>query len=151
MVLMVFSERFLFMFQAVQTVEQLLDAFAAVMGVFTYLFDLISFKQRAFFGFWDAQAFTEFFDKIYIWQPFSGDYPLQRGDFQGKLFRHPIDIGSIFPDKFLALFAESRHAKALPFRSFQVKTLYMLCTVLAIMRIAFHKIIMLHNQAHILI
>ena len=40
-VLMVFSERFLFMFQAVQTVEQLLDAFAAVIGVFTYLFDLI--------------------------------------------------------------------------------------------------------------
>ena len=45
---------------------------------------------------------------------------------------------SITQDKFLALFAESRHAKALPFRSFQVKTLYMLCTVLAIMRIAFH-------------
>lgn len=38
---MVFSERFLFMFQAVQTVEQLLDEFAAVIGVFTYLFDLI--------------------------------------------------------------------------------------------------------------
>lgn len=38
---MVFSERFLFMFQAVQSAEQLLDAFTAVLGVFTYLFDLI--------------------------------------------------------------------------------------------------------------
>ena len=38
---MVFSERLLFMFQAVQSAEQLLDAFTAVIGVFTYLFDLI--------------------------------------------------------------------------------------------------------------
>lgn len=91
-----------------------------------------------FFRFLGCAGIHRIFDKIYIWQPFSGDHPLQRGDFQGKLFRHPIDIGSIFPDKFLALFAESRHAKALPFRSFQVKILYMLYDVLAIMRIAFH-------------